>query len=59
METLRNIALTGLAGLFLALVFYVGMTNQLCNRIDTFTAQEQSSMKLDANACALPWYRKL
>lgn len=59
MKTLRNITLTSLAAMCLALAFYVGMTNDLCIRIDTFTAQEQVSMKLDAKACAKPWYAKL
>lgn len=58
-QELKLIALAAIGGLAIALSAYVGITNSLCSRIDTFTAQEQSEMKLDAKACAKPWYAKL
>lgn len=56
---IRTMILTAIGGGILALAFYVGVTKELCRRIDTFTAQEQIEMKLDAEACAKPWYAKL
>lgn len=56
---IRHLTLAAIGGVILALAFYVGVTKELCGRIDTFTAQEQIDMKLDAKACAKPWYAKL
>lgn len=43
----------------LMIAAYNGITTDLCRRIDTFTPQEQASMKLSAAKCAKPWYAKL
>lgn len=56
---IRMTLLTLIGGGVLALAFYVGMTKELCNRIDSFTAQEQEAMKLSPTECAKPWYAKL
>lgn len=56
---IRHLALAAIGVGILALTFYVGVTKELCNRIDSFTPQEQQSMMLDAKACAKPWYAKL
>jgi hypothetical protein len=37
-------------------VMYVGITNDLCSRIDTFDAMAQASMKLSVSECAKLWY---
>lgn len=47
------------AAFALNLVAYIGITKSLCSRIDSFTAQDQAAMKLDAGECAKPWYAKL
>lgn len=56
---IRMIILTILGGGVLALAFYVGVTKELCSRIDSFTQQEQQSMRLNAKACEMPWYKNL
>ncbi len=56
---IRHLALAAIGGVILALAFYAGITNSLCSRIDTFTPQAQAEMRLDAKACAKPWYAKL
>lgn len=56
---IRTMILAAIGGVILALAFYVGITKELCSRIDSFTAQKQIEMKLDAKTCAKPWYAKL
>lgn len=46
---MRNWALCGLAALGVLPLFYVGMTKELCMRIDTFTDTQIKEMKLDCN----------
>lgn len=59
MKDIRNMGLCALLALGLLLAFCVGMTRSLCSRIDTFSIEDQTAMKLDATECAKPWYSRL
>lgn len=56
MKTLRDTGLCALFAFIILIAFYVGMNKDLCSRIDTFSIKDQTAMKLDATACAKPWY---
>lgn len=58
METTKNVLALACTVCMLLCALYMGITNDLCSRINTFDTEAQRIMKLDTAKCNGPWFKR-